>query len=50
MGDAGDPPQDGGNGAPASGSGEALTALLPVHPSQLTLLPAWRAVHGIRST
>jgi hypothetical protein len=21
----------------------------PVHPSQLTLLPGWRAVHGIRS-
>jgi hypothetical protein len=25
-------------------------ALLPVHPSQLTLLPGWRAVHGIRSS
>ena len=24
-------------------------ALLPVHPSQLTLLPGWTAVHGIRS-
>jgi hypothetical protein len=24
-------------------------ALLPVHPSQLTLLPGWRAVHGIMS-
>jgi hypothetical protein len=24
-------------------------ALLPVHPSQLTLLPGWRAVHGIKS-
>jgi hypothetical protein len=24
-------------------------ALLPAHPSQLTLLPRWRAVHDIKS-